>query len=251
MNADHDSTTPDSNPGVRLAKFMAEAGVASRRRCESMITEGRVSVNGQPVLTPACKVDPSRDVIRCQGRTLTLDDKVYLMLHKPAGYTCSAHDVHAGKLVYELVPDRFGRLFSIGRLDRDSEGLLLFTNDGALAHNLTHPSRQIARRYLVTCSGRFSPDIRQRMLEGIYDEGDFLRPASVECLSREPEQALLEMTLTEGKKREIRRLCLALGLAVTTLRRISFACLTLDDLPAGQWRLLTPAEISALRQLTA
>lgn len=248
MKPDRDSRTADSGPGIRLAKFMAEAGVASRRRCESMIAEGRVSVNGQPVLTPACKVDPSRDVVRCQGRTLTLDEKVYLMLHKPAAYTCSAHDVHAGKLVYELIPGHFGRLFSVGRLDRDSEGLLLFTNDGELAHGLTHPSRQIPRRYRVTCSGRFTTDIGRRMLEGIYDEGDLLRPVAVECLAREPERALLEMTLTEGKKREIRRLCLALGLEVTVLRRISFGSLCLGDLPAGQWRLLTSAEVAALRQ---
>lgn len=242
-------TTPiGRNLTMRLAKFMAEAGVASRRQCEILITEGRVSVNGQPVLTPACNVDPRQDVIRCQGRTLSLEDKVYLMLNKPAGYTCSARDVHAVKLVYELIPNHFGRLFSIGRLDRDSEGLLLFTNDGDLAQNLTHPSREIEKRYLVTCIGRFSPDVRQHMLEGVYDDGDFLRPTAVECRAHDADQVVLEMTLTEGKKREIRRLCQALGLTVTALCRITFAQITLGNLISGHWRHLSADEIATLSQ---
>ena len=125
---------PDNNDNkIRLAKFMASAGVGSRRRCEEMIAEGRITVNDQPVLTPAFNVDPQKDVVKYEGRVLEAPvEHVYVMLNKPAGYTCSAKDEHARQLVYELLPERLGRLFTIGRLDKDSEGLLLLTNDGAL-----------------------------------------------------------------------------------------------------------------------
>ena len=132
---------PDDNNMVRLAKFMAAAGVASRRRCEEMITEGRVTVNGKPVLTPAFNVDPRRDVVKFEGRELSAPEEyVYVMLNKPAGYTCSAKDEHARQLVYELLPEDFGRLFTIGRLDRETEGLLLLTNDGELAQQIGRAS---------------------------------------------------------------------------------------------------------------
>lgn len=234
---------------MRLAKFLANAGVASRRRCEELIAEGRVTVNGKPVLTPACVVAPERDAVRFEGRPVQMQKKVCLVLHKPAGYTCSAQDEHAERLVYELVPERFGRIYSVGRLDRDSEGLLILTNDGDLAHRLTHPSHEVAKRYVAECTGAFHPDMLKIFLDGCVDEGEFLQARSVSVKHQTPTQVTLVIALTEGKKREVRRLCCQAGLDVVRLIRTGFASLELGALPPGQWRELGAAEMDALGQI--
>ena len=236
---------------MRLAKYLAAAGIASRRRCEELIREGRVQVNGSVVLTPAVNVDASTDEVTCEGRVVQLEKKAYLLLHKPAGYTCSASDPYAKKLVFELIPKRFGRLFTVGRLDRDSEGLLILTNDGDLAQELTHPSYQVPKRYLVSCEGNFTTAIRRQMLEGVYDDGEFLQPLSVEQRGHYRGHAELEVTLTEGKKREVRRLCKAVGLTVTNLRRIAFGSVELGTLALGTWRTLSDEEVDSLRKTVA
>lgn len=134
--------------GMRLAKFLASAGIASRRNCEELIIQGNVCVNGEAVLTPAFNVNPEYDEVTFQGKKVSAvsdGEYVYLLLYKPEGYTCSAKDVHAKKLVYDLIPKKFGRLFSVGRLDRNSEGLLILTNDGDFAQRMTHPSHQVPK----------------------------------------------------------------------------------------------------------
>jgi len=237
--------------GVRLARFLAAAGIASRRSCEELITQGRVCVNGQAVLTPAMSIDPAQDSVTFEGRKVGEEKKVYLLLHKPAGYTCSAHDVHAKKLVFDIVPDRFGRLFSVGRLDRDSEGLLLLTNDGDLAQALTHPSRQVPKQYRVSCEGSFTTGIRRQMLNGVFDGGEFLQPQAVEQCGHFRGHAELLLTLCEGKKREVRRICKAVGLQVSKLQRVAFGTVELGDLAAGSWRHLSDEEVEALRKISA
>lgn len=239
----------DSN--MRLAKFLAASGIASRRRCEELILEGRVQVNGEAVLTPALNIDPSTDIVFYEGRVVGVEKKTYLLLHKPMGYTCSASDMHAKKLVFELIPKRFGRLFTVGRLDRDSAGLLILTNDGDLAQELTHPSRQVPKRYLVSCEGDFTTGIRRQMLDGIYDNGDFLHPVNVEQRGHFKGHAELEITLTDGKKREVRRLCKAVGLTVVNLQRISFGSVELGSLQPGTWRQLSEQEVENLRKTAA
>ena len=249
-----DTSAADTSAGparMRLARYLASAGIASRRRCEEMIREGRVSVNGQAILTPVCIVTPGQDVIRFEGRILTLDEPVYLMLNKPAGYTCSSQDEHAEHLIYEFLPENLARVFSVGRLDRDSEGLLILTNDGELAQNLTHPSRQITKHYIADCTGTFTPDMADNMLAGVEDNGDFLKATQVTLKRRWPGHVFLEIVLTEGKKREVRRLCASQGLTVTRLARVQFASLTLGNLPNGEWRRLTPEEIDDLKQAAA
>ncbi|MDD3954658.1 MAG: pseudouridine synthase [Lentisphaeria bacterium] len=241
----------NTETGMRLAKYLAAAGIASRRRCEELIREGRVLVNGSVVLTPAVNIDASADEITCEGRVVKIEKKAYVLLHKPAGYTCSASDPHASKLVFELIPKRFGRLFTVGRLDRDSEGLLILTNDGDLAQELTHPSRQVPKRYLVSCEGSFTTATRRQLLDGVYDGGEFLQPLNVEQRGHYRGHAELEMTLTEGKKREVRRLCKAVGLTVGSLQRISFGSVELGTLAPGTWRQLGEDEVEKLRKTAA
>ncbi|OQC11994.1 MAG: Ribosomal large subunit pseudouridine synthase B [Lentisphaerae bacterium ADurb.Bin082] len=246
----HNDSAP-APASMRLARYLASAGIASRRRCEELIREGRVSVNGQAILTPVCIVTPGQDVVRFEGRILTLDDPVYLMLNKPVGYTCSAQDKHAERLVYDLLPENLARIFSVGRLDRDSEGLLILTNDGDLAQNLTHPSRQIAKHYIADCAGMFTQEMADNMVFGVEDDGDFLKASQVILKRSWPDHVFLEIVLTEGKKREVRRLCASQGLTVTRLARVQFASLKLGDLPSGKWRRLTPEEINDLKQTAA
>ena len=233
----------------RLAKFLAAAGIASRRSCEELIEEGRVTVNGVAVTTPAYNVDPDKDEVRFEGHVMEThpQGKVYIILNKPVGYTCSAKDDHAEHLVFELIPERFGRLFTVGRLDRDSEGMLILTNDGDFAQRLMHPSRQIIKRYYVECEGQFSTSLRRRMIEGFYDNEEFIRALNVEEQSVQKGHCSLIVTLGEGRKREVRRLCKDVGLEVRVLRRVSIGGLDMDSkLTTGSWRMLTEEEQAKL-----
>ncbi len=233
---------------MRLAKFLAAAGLGSRRKCEELIAEGRVSVNGKPVLTPACVVSPGVDAVLFEGRMLELADKQYVMLNKPVGYTCTSNDEHAEHLVFELLPETFGRLFYVGRLDRDSEGLLLFTNDGDMAQYLTHPSHQVEKTYVVDCDGVLTEARIRKMLSGVEDEGEFLRALKVTKMREKPGKVMFEVVLGEGHKREIRRMCAKVGLNVVRLARTKFAGIELGTLPTGEWRSLTDAEVTMLRK---
>lgn len=241
--ADSAATAP-----VRLARFLAAGGLASRRACEDIIRAGRVTVNGQAVTTPACTVVPDRDQVLCDGRPVCPQRPLCLLLNKPVGYTCSARDDHAERLVYELVPKNLGRLFSVGRLDRDSEGLILLTNDGDLAQRLAHPSGGIRKVYHVEVRGRVDAETLGALRRGIVDDGEFLKPLAVTLHRLSRGRIGLAMTLQEGRKREVRRLCAAQGLAVLRLRRVAFGPLRLGSLPAGAWRDVSAAELEALRR---
>lgn len=235
---------------MRLAKYMSNAGIAARRRCEELIGEGRVTVNGQTVTTPVCMVVPGEDLVCYEGRELSLGKGQYLVFNKPSGFTCSAYDPHARRLIYDLLPESMRHLFYVGRLDRDTEGLLILTNDGDLSQSLTHPSKEVEKRYVADCEGAFSDEARNAMLSGIKDEGETLRARRVRVLRREPEHIMLELVLTEGKKREVRRLCGAVGLTVLRLARVAIGNLELGDLPSGEWRPMTAEELAGLRSLT-
>ena len=239
----------NENEPMRLAKYMSNAGLASRRRSEELIAEGHVTVNGETVTTPVCLVTAGVDKVCFDGQELTLDAAAYILLNKPAGYTCTSEDTHAKRLVYELLPDNLRKLRYVGRLDRDTEGLLLFTNDGELIQALTHPSNQVEKLYVADCVGKLSKEASKAMLEGVEDEGDMLRAKSVRIRRREGEHILLELTLTEGKKREVRRLCAACGLKVERLARVALGTLKLGELPSGEWRKLTDDEVASLKAL--
>lgn len=232
---------------MRLAQYLAAAGVGARRKCESLIEAGQVEVNGVPAVSPACEVEAG-DRVSVDGQLVSLADKRYILLYKPAGYTCSADDAHADKLVGELLPKTLGRLFSVGRLDRDSEGLLLMTNDGEWANLIAHPRHGMTKLYRVWCRGPYDDKTLVQLRKGVYNEGEFLKPARVFEVSRDRDFALLEMLLGEGRKREIRRLCFSCGLEVLRLMRLRIGSLKLLHLKPGKFRELTPDEVDRLRQ---
>ena len=230
----------------RLQKLIARAGVCSRRSAESLLTAGRVTVNGVAAHL-GDKADADTDVIAIDGTAIAFaEPSVYLMLNKPRGYVTTLSDELGRATAAELVADCGVRVFPVGRLDKESEGLLLFTNDGALMQAMTHPSHQVDKTYEVTVTGQ---------LEGAADrlsavtelDGEPIVPAQVEIMERRQGQALLRVTIHQGKNRQIRRMCAQVGLQVTRLRRVSEDALTLGDLKPGQWRYLTDAEVAALK----
>ena len=236
---------------MRVAKYLANAGVASRRKCEEFIGEGRVMVNGLLIDTPATLVTPGKDIVTCDGQQVTLPTTyVTYAFNKPVGYTCTVSDPHAEHTIYELLPEEMHSLHYVGRLDRDTEGLLLLTNDGALEQAITHPSFEIEKRYLALCKGTFDREMEREMKAGIQDDGEYLRAKSV-CArpSQEPGCIIIEMVLTEGHKREVRRLCSAVGLRVLQLRRLSVGNIRLNGLPLGEYRQVSETELQFLQEL--
>ena len=232
---------------MRLARFLAAAEIGSRRTCEEHIRQGLVTVNGECVNTPAFNVDSTQDKVCFKQRLVTLAKPRYLLLYKPRGYTCSAHDSHAKQLVLEILPKNFGRLFTVGRLDRDSEGLLLLTNDGDFAESLAHPKFAVPKTYRVWCKGKVSSGIVHAMRGGVTDSGEFLQPRRVNVVRRTAGGAVLKFVFTEGRKREVRRVCASFGLTVQRLLREAIAEVTVKGMQSGQWRALTNAEIKILR----
>ena len=228
----------------RLQKLISSAGLASRRAAEELIAEGRVTVNGSPAVLGE-RADPAADEIRVDGVPLRADgERVYIMLNKPRGYVTTLSDERGRPTVAELVADAGERLFPVGRLDYNSEGLLLMTNDGALANALTHPSHGIGKTYLTEVAG----DIEKALplLRGPMEiDGRKLRPAEV---TRAGEHTLY-ITLREGRNRQVRKMCALAGLSVRRLTRIAEGPLRLGDLPVGKWRRLTENEINALKNL--
>ncbi len=233
----------------RLSKALAAAGVASRRACEELIFQGRVKVNGQVVLIPQTLVTVGTDEITVNGEPITVEeDKVYYLLNKPAGYVCSARGGPSTKLVLELFKDADQRrLFTVGRLDKDTEGLLVVTNDGHFANNMIHPSANIQKEYLAKTDQEIAHEHLVAIGHGTLVEGVFVKPIKVEKVRR----GVLKITLSEGKKHEVRLLLAAAGLEVKELTRIRLGSLVLGALPVGSWRLLTEKERNAfLRDIT-
>ena len=230
----------------RLQKLLSAAGVCSRRAAEGYITAGRVTVNGAIALLGQ-QADPETDDIRVDGVPLGREpEAVYLMLNKPRGYVTTVSDEQGRKTVMDLLTGVSTRVYPVGRLDRDSEGLLLLTNDGALTQRLLHPSHEVSKEYRVTVSGPVEHAAEN--LRRIRDvAGMAIRPAEVQMLRREGNRAELRIVIHEGRNRQIRRMCARCGLEVLRLQRVREHCLELGTLPLGQWRYLTAAEIAALK----
>lgn len=234
---------------IRLQKWLAQCGYGARRACELLIQAGRVRVNGQ-IATLGTKVDPARDRITVDGNPVQPPSaKVYLMLNKPAGYVTTRRDPHAPRTVMQLLKDVSVSVFPVGRLDAESEGLLLFTNDGALAHRLIHPRYKVPKTYRVWVKGKPSESVLKTLREGVMLEDGKTAPAKVRLIRSTSNTSLLEITLREGRKRQIRRMAQAVGHPVVRLVRIGFGPLRLpNDLAPGIWRYLTPEEVEQLRQ---
>ena len=231
---------------VRLQKFLADAGVASRRASERLIEDGHVSVNGKTVRLLGVKVNPASDDIAVDGKLVRIKRKVYVALNKPVGYVTTRSDEQGKKDVMSLLPDHWQHLHPVGRLDKDTEGLLLFTNDGDFSLKLTHPRYRITKQYVALVSGRVTKQITQKICKGIVDKGERLKALNAQILAANNTHSTVDLELTEGKKREVRRLFAAHDHKVEKLRRIRVGTVHLAELPTGKWRTLTDGEIKSL-----
>ena len=228
---------------MRLQKFLSRAGAASRRKGEVLIASGRVRVNGRTVIEPGTVVDPDTDTVEVDGRKVAAEEKVYILLHKPAGYLCSLRDRFRRPLVTDLLGDIPQRLYHVGRLDLDSEGMLLLTNDGDFAQRLAHPRHRVEKTYRVRLSDPLSGRAAEKLRRGLELEDGFRTgPARVEIVS--PDRREAEIVIREGKKRQVKRMLKAAGNRVTYLQRTAIGPLRLGGLEKGRWRRLTAEEVS-------
>ena len=233
---------------IRIQKLLADAGYCSRRKAEELIRQGRVQRNGRPVGL-GDKADP-RDLITVDGQRINVPKKKklrYIMLHKPRGYVTTVSDELERRCVMDLLEGVEARVYPIGRLDRNSEGLLLLTNDGAFANGIMHPSRHVSKTYRVTVRPAVTEEQLVALADGIELDGKKTLPATVVVMTNEPGRVVLQMTIKEGRNRQIRRMCEAVGLEVARLRRTSVGPLKLGMLAPGKWRDLTAEELRAIR----
>ena len=232
---------------IRLQKILSEYGIASRRRAEELISAGKVTVNGQAAKV-GDKADPQKDRITFDGKPLgRRAGPVYIMLHKPRGYITTMSDEMDRKCVAELIKDVPQRVYPVGRLDRESEGLLLMTSDGEFANAMMHPSCHVPKTYRVTVRPGVTESQLTRMAEGIVIDGRKTAPAEVRVLTQEPGRVVLQVVLHEGRNREIRKMCEELGMETARLKRTAYGPLRLGMLPAGKWRELTLEEVAHLK----
>lgn len=231
---------PSLSNRVRLQKFLAACGVASRRACEQWIDAGRVSVNGAVIREQGTSVSPDSDIVMVDGIRVGLQHKRYFLLNKPRGVLCTSRDTHGRSTFLDLFRGVSERLFTVGRLDQDSEGLIVVTNDGEVALALTHPRYETPKVYHVLLNGALDRPMMDRLLSGIKTEGELYKAESVNVLN--PGGVEYRVVLKEGKKREIRRMMTALGREVLRLRRVAVGGLNLGNLRTGEWRDMTAAE---------
>ncbi len=234
---------------MRLQRFLATAGVASRRRAELLILAGRVAVNGQTIKELGSTIDPERDVVVVDGERIETEKKVYVLLNKPRGYLSAVTDSRGRPTVSELTADLPARLYPIGRLDLDTEGVLLMTNDGELCHHLTHPSFGVDKTYHVEVRGRPSKDSLRRLEKGVRIDNSKTSPAKVRLLGAKGTHSQIEIIVHEGRKRQIKKMCEVVGHTVVSLKRVQFAGIRLGRLKPGAYRLLSPSETAGLKKL--
>jgi 23S rRNA pseudouridine2605 synthase len=235
---------------MRLNKFLANSGVCSRRKADLLIQSGRVAINGTPVTKLGVPVDEKTDQVTVDGKKVSLrQNLIYILLNKPKGYLSTVKDDFRRPTVMDLLGKDKG-VFPVGRLDKDTEGVLLLTNDGELTFRLTHPKFEMEKTYLVTVKGEMEPEILKRFKQGIRLEEGVVARGEGKIIKKGQETSVLEVTLREGRKREVRRMCLALGFSVIDLKRTKFAHLTARGLKTGQWRYLSEIEIRHLKKMT-
>ena len=230
----------------RLQKILAQAGIASRRSAEQMIRDGRIRINGLVVVEMGCKADPARDQITCDGKSISFEEKVYILLNKPAGYVTTLSDPQGRPVVTDLITGIPFRLFPVGRLDLDTEGALLMTNDGALGNIILHPRFEVNKTYEALVAGAPSRDKLKLLEQGIEIDGVRTRPASIRVLKRLKDQTLIEVIIHEGKKRQVRKMFQALNHRVLHLKRTAYGKLGLGALPLGKYRFLTKDDLKKI-----
>ena len=231
---------------VRLQKYLSECGVASRRKAEDLIMAGRVKVNGKPA-SIGDKIDPNRDTVVVAGKKIKKTKKnTYIMLHKPRGFITTLSDEMGRKCVAQLVEDVGTRVYPVGRLDRDSEGLLLLTDDGEFANALTHPTHHVPKTYRVTVRPTITEEQITALTTGIEIDGRMTMPSEVRVIEKKEGRVVLEIIIYEGRNRQIRKMCDSLGLEVARLKRTQIGSVKLGMLQTGEWRDLTPDEVEKL-----
>lgn len=242
------SPRPSPTLKLRLQRYLAACGAGSRRACEDLIREGRVSVNGSLVTEMGVTVEPGQDTVCLDGRTVEPQRRVYLAVHKPLGVLCTSRDPQGRRTVLDLLPAYGERLYTIGRLDADSEGLILVTNDGDLAHLLMHPRHHVHKVYEVWSSKPMAATQQRRMTDGLWIDGEAMRMVSLRESSRDAQGVRYRVVLAEGKKRQIRRMFREAGCKVVRLIRTHLGSVSLGNLAVGQHRPLTAAEVEQLRK---
>ena len=231
---------------VRLQKFLAESGVASRRKSEELIEQGKVKVNGKVAMI-GDKIDPKKDSVTVSGKKIVKTKTfTYVVLHKPRGFITTMSDEKDRKCVAELIKDVESRVYPVGRLDKDSEGMLLFTNDGAFANAMTHPTKHVPKTYRVTVRPSISEEQITALTQGVIIEDRKTAPAEVRVITKEEGRVVLEIILYEGRNRQIRKMCEEVGLEVARLKRTQIGSIKLGMLKQGAWRHLTEDEVRKL-----
>ncbi|MFQ6084186.1 MAG: pseudouridine synthase [Candidatus Aminicenantia bacterium] len=234
---------------IRLNKFLSQAGIASRREADRLILEGRVSVNRETVEKLGLKIDPQQDSVEVDRKKVIFKEHlIYVLLNKPKGYIVSLKDPLNRPKVTDLLPPLKGRIFPVGRLDFNTEGVLILTNDGPLAHRLAHPRYQVEKVYIAEVKGIPDKEKIEKLRKGVYLYGKKTSPAKVRIITKKGKKAILEIKLCEGRKREVRLMCLAVGHPVIELKRVELGGIRLKGLKSGEWRYLKKSEIESLKR---
>lgn len=234
---------------VRLQKYLAECGAGSRRRCEEFISAGRVTVNGAQAAVGQ-SINPDIDAVQLDGDPVVPDSKVYVLLNKPKGVITTAQDTHDRRTVLQMLEGVRARVFPVGRLDLDVAGTLLLTNDGELSHRLTHPSYGVDKVYLVWVQGRATQTAVKRLTEGVDLEDGRTAPCTASILKHARNATLIRLVIHEGRKRQVKRMCAAVGHPVRDLFRVAFGDISAESLQPGEWRYLSAEEVAHLKKLT-
>ena len=233
---------------MRLQKFLAAAGVASRRKSEEYIKDGRVKLNGETVSEMGISVDEEKDIVEFDGKKVTMEEKnVYILLNKPVGYVTTAKDQFGRKTVLDLIDGVSERVYPVGRLDYDTEGLLLLTNDGELTYKLTHPKHRIEKTYIAHIEGVPSEDEMKRFRGGLKIEDYVTSRAEIEIIRKKGKESVVKIVIGEGRNRQVRKMCACIGHEVKKLKRIKEGNIELGDVKCGQWRFLSDEEIASLK----
>lgn len=235
---------------MRLQKFIAMAGITSRRKAEELILEGRVKVNGIVVEELGTKIDPDKDIVLVDNKRIeSVESKIYIILNKPEGYVTSLKDTHNSKVVLDLVKDIKERIFPVGRLDKDTSGLLIMTNDGDLAYKLTHPKHEVWKKYIALVKGHPDSNKLEMLRNGINIDGRMTSKAYVKLIKKNTRSTLLEISIHEGRNRQVRKMCEHIGHPVINLKRVSIGNIKLNGLEKGKWRYLSEKEIEYLKNI--
>ena len=230
----------------RLQKILAAGGRGSRRACEELITQGRVSVDGQVVTQLGTRADPDRQEVRCDGEVVRAARNAYFLINKPKGYVCTNADERGRPCVFDLLPMRDARLFTVGRLDADTEGLLIVTNDGDFTQRVAHPRYGVSKTYRATVRGAMTNAAKRDLMAGVWIAGNRCAASWVKIVRRGRDDSVVELTMHEGRNREVRRMLAKVGFPVAHLRRFRIGPLEDDTLPLGHWRKLHPEEVRTL-----